>query len=419
MKILVIGDTADNMKTLQKFAKKSTIHLINFPKKQDGLKTLSDDVEFFESLLISKQVEKIKMIKDKYHLCIVMGWAAARVAYLAGLNYIMYFVGGDIVTPPFVKNSKVDYLKTPTTNFNFFERRFYKKVFDNAIVCIAPTAEYYNPLKKYRNDAIRMDMIFVDTELFNENIKPKNIEKQKFTFLSVQRIGLEKGFDIIWKAIKLCKSDFQVLQVEWFIQNNEEERKINEKLMKEKPKQVKLIPLIKRNEVSQYFMFADAILGQMRSGIQGGIERDAAFCKKPIICYTNPERPSIINGKEILPPFLPNSKEPEKLAELIDKIVESKEFRNQLAQDEFNYIKKLSCPEKVVNEWEQIFDNAHNKHNNINRKSSKISINVEIFIAKWIEKLYYVKKMKQKNIESWGGEEYKKLVTESKSKERK
>ena len=159
-------------------------------------------------------------------------------------------------------------------------------------------------------------------------------------------------------------------------------------------------------------MFADAILGQMRSGIQGGIERDAAFCKKPIICYTNPERPSIINGKEILPPFLPNSKEPEKLAELIDKIVESIEFRNQLAQDEFDYIKKLSCPEKVANEWEQIFENAHEKYNNINRKSSKISISVEIFIAKWIEKLYYVKKMKQKNIKSWGEEEYKKLVTE-------
>ena len=57
-------------------------------------------------------------------------------------------------------------------------------------------------------------------------------------------------------------------------------------------------------------------------------------------------------------------------------------------------------------------NNAHKKYNNINRKSSKISISVESFIAKWIEKLYYVKKMKQKNIKSWGEKEYKKLITE-------
>ena len=64
MKILAIGDTADNIRTLQKFSKKSKIHLINFPRKQAALKTLSDDVEFFESLLISKQVKKIKKIKQ-------------------------------------------------------------------------------------------------------------------------------------------------------------------------------------------------------------------------------------------------------------------------------------------------------------------------------------------------------------------
>ncbi len=412
MKILAIGDTADNIKTLQKFAKKSSIRLINFPRKQDALKTLSDDVEFFNSLLISKQVKKIKEIKNEYDLCIVMGWAAARVAYLAGLNYMMYFVGGDIVTPPFVKNSKLPYLKTPITNLNLFERRFYKKVFDNAIACIAPTTEYYYPLKKYRKDAIRMDMIFVDTELFNENIKAKNIKKEKFTFLSAQRIGLEKGFDIIWKALKLCRSDFEVLQVEWFIQNNEEEREINEKLMREKPNQVKLIPLIKRNEVARYFMAVDAILGQMRVGIQGGIERDAAFCKKPVICYTNPKSPSIIEEKEILPPFLPNSREPEKLAELIDKIVESAEFRNKLAQEEYDYVNKLSCPKKVAEEWEKIFEMLYKKYNSIDRKSSKISINIENFVARWIEKLYYVKKMKQKNIKSWGEKEYKKLTRE-------
>ena len=92
LRILAIGDTADNIFTLQKFSKKSKIHVINFPKKQAGIKTMSDDVEFFDSLLISKQVKKIIKIKDNFDLCIVMSWAAARIAYLSGINYIMYFV---------------------------------------------------------------------------------------------------------------------------------------------------------------------------------------------------------------------------------------------------------------------------------------------------------------------------------------
>ena len=95
---------------------------------------------------------------------------------------------------------------------------------------------------------------------------------------------------------------------------------------------------------------------------------------------------------------------------MIDQVVESEEFRNKLAEDEFNYIKNLSSPEIVANEWNNIFESLYKKYPSINRKSGKISITLENFISKWIEKLYYVKKMKQKNIESWGKEEYEKLT---------
>ena len=65
--------------------------------------------------------------------------------------------------------------------------------------------------------------------------------------MSPQRIGLAKGIDIIWKALKLCKSDFEVLQVEWFLgQRTDEEKEINKKLVESRPSQVKLIPVIKR-----------------------------------------------------------------------------------------------------------------------------------------------------------------------------
>ena len=106
MKILAIGDTADNNHTLKKFAERSRVHLIDFPKKGVAkTSNVQSGREYFDSLLISKLVDKIREIKDDYDLCIVLSWAAARVAYLSGINYIMYFVGSDIGNPPFAKNN--------------------------------------------------------------------------------------------------------------------------------------------------------------------------------------------------------------------------------------------------------------------------------------------------------------------------
>ncbi len=410
MKILAIGDTADNIVSLKKYAKKSKIHLITFPRKQAELFTLTGDVERFDSLLISKQVKKIKQIKDKFDLCLVLTWSAARIAYLADLNYIMYFAGGDITEPPFVKNPKSPYLKKSLHNRNFFERFFYKKVLDNAIACVTGTEEYFEKLKKYRSDAIRLDTAFVDTALFNDKIKPINLEKKKFTFLSAQKFGLEKGFDIIFEALKLCKTDFEILQVEWFTQRTEEEREMIKKLLNEMPLQMKFIPLINRNDLASYFLFADAILGQMRAGFLGGIERDATFCKKPILCYIDQDKPMLIDGEKVIPPFLPKSKDPKQLAELIDRIVESKEFREKLLNDEFNYVNRLYHPDKAADDWDDLFEKVGSGYNSINKNSSGIKKKIENIVMQYVEKLIYKRLMKEKNIQGWGKEQYYKLT---------
>lgn len=407
MNILVIGDSTENMYLLKKFSKRSKIHIIDFPRKGVDLTTRSEeDTEFFDTLLISKQVEKIRKIKDKYDLCIATPWAGSRIAYLAGLNYIMYFVGNDITTPPFVKGER--------SSLNYLERQFYRKVLDSAVACLAPFDTYYNELKKYRKDAIRMDRIYVDTDLFNTNVKPADLPKNKFVFLSAQRFGLEKGFDTIWKALRLCKSDFEFLQVQWFIEDTtvedlEKLGETNKKLVDERPPQVRFIPLIKRGELAGYFMAADAIMGQMRVGIQGGIERDAAFCKKPVVCYTDEAKFSIIDGKRVVPPFLPTSKDPQVLADLIDRIVESKEFREKLAQDEHDYVKELSDPEKVTKDWEDLFERLIKEHPSINRKTSAIDTLMN-YIGMKIEKYVYLKKMREKNIKVWGEERYLQLT---------
>ena len=411
MYILAIGDTADNIFTLKKFLKKSRIHLITFPRKGNAILTNSEEgIEFFDSLLISKQVKKIESIKDDFDICLAMSWSGARVAYLAGLNYIMYFVGNDITTPPFLTKGKMLHLKNPIHEKNFFERRFYKKIFKKAVFCITTSKEYYDHLKKYRKDGIRIDRVIVDNILFNENIKPINRNKNKFTFLSPQRIGIEKGHDIIWKALPLCKSDFEILQMEWFIQNNEEEIKINKKLIEEKPSQIKLIPLVKRKELGRYIVFADAVLGQLKSGIQGSIERDSAYCKKPVICYTDQKNTNIIGDKEIIPPFLPKSNKPEIVAELIDKIVESEKFRNDLIKEQYEFVCQLCDPEKVVNDWEQIFSKTKEKCKTINRNESIFEKEFRKGLANITEKLYYKRKMRGKNIKAWGESEYQRLM---------
>ena len=420
LKILAIGDTTNIFYHMQKYAKNFKVHLIDFPKKGVDIKAHSSpsgEVELFDSLLISKQVDKIKQIKDEFDLCIAKPWAGARVAYLAGLNYIMYFTGSDIITPPFIKNAQHSYSKEAVKNLNFFERMFYRHVFDNAIACVSTTDEYFLALQKYKKDAIRIDRICVDTEIFNENIKKCDLQKKKFTFFVPQRLGLEKGYDLIWDAIKLCKSDFDFLQVKWFVESNRggtsitdpnNLSKINKDLYENAPSQVKFIPLIDHKELGRYFSACDAVIGEMRGGFQASIDREAVFCKKPVLSYNDPNKKTILDGKEVESPFLPKSREPNELAKLIDKIVESKEFRDDLASKEYEYIKNVSTPELVMKDWEFIFEKFTRKYKTINRKVS-FSEKIVNYFGLLFEKLY-IKKFKEKNIQARGEKEYELLT---------
>jgi glycosyltransferase involved in cell wall biosynthesis len=420
MKILAIGDETNNFYLMQKYAKNFEIHLIDFPKKGVDIKAHSSpsgEVELFDSLLISKQVDKIKQIKDKFDLCIAKPWAGARIAYLAGLNSILYFTGSDIITPPFIKNAKHPYSDDVTENLSSLERWFYRKVFDSAIACVSTTDEYFLPLQKYRKDAIRIDRICVDTELFNENVSEYNLEKKKFTFFAPQRLGLEKGYDLIWNAIKLCKSDFDFIQVKWFVESNrggtavtdtDKLSKITKDLYENAPPQVKFIPLIDHKDLGRYFAAADAIMGQMQTGVQGGIEREASFCKKPVLSYNDPNKKTILDGKKIESPFLPKSRDPNELAKLIDKIVESKAFQDDLATKQYEYIKNLSTPEFVMKDWERIFESLTKKYKTINRKIP-FSEKIVNYFGLSFER-FYIKKFREKNIQVRGEKEYELLT---------
>ena len=65
-------------------------------------------------------------------------------------------------------------------------------------------------------------------------------------------MGLGKGTDILWKALKHCKSDFEIIQVDWFDNTTIEEKTSSLLLKQHLPNQVKLIPMIEREKINSY-----------------------------------------------------------------------------------------------------------------------------------------------------------------------
>jgi len=407
LKILVIGDVGNNFTYIKKFMKDVSIDLINFPKHGASQKTYSNEGEFFESIRISKQIEKINERKYQYDIFIVNSWAGARIAFLSGLKYIIYFTGDDIRSPPFLKNRVKKYLQNPLPNLNFFERVFYKKILKKATYCVTSSQELFFELKKYRTKYIECIELTRDTSIFNENPIVLDKEKEKFTFLSPHRNGLEKGTEKIWDALELCKSDFDVIIIDWFDNRNPEEKEIEEKLRSNKPKQVKFIPIIKREEMPAYYAYADAIIGQMRLGYHGAVEMEAAFCKRPVVHFSDPKIKYKTDTESIISPFLPHSNEPKKIAEIIDKIVTNKVFREKLQNDENEFMKKISDPTIIAEQWKKLIEK--NKTGIVHESKSFFSLFVKIFVFV-SEKMYYNNKMQEKNIQVFGKKRYNNLT---------
>ena len=392
IKVLAIGDIGNVMKSLSKITKKSKIHIVNFPKDGAGIFIHDDNVDRFLSWKVKEQVEYINKIKNNFDICIVMG-VGERIAYLADLNYIAYYVGRDIDAPRFVKNSKEQWFKTPLHKLNFLERKFYYDSFKNAIEHV--TGRWVYPfLKKFDKNGIRMDMMYVDSTIFFSRKKLLEREKTKFTFFCPQRMGTPKGTDLLWKALNLCKTNFEIIQVNWFDESNEEELKIKEELLEKIPFQVKLVPMIKRSNMINYYNFADAVIGNMRGGYTELVELEGTMCKKPVLQYQSKKMTMIIKNKEILPPFYPLSNNPKDIAKAIDHIVESKEFREQLVIRQSEFIKNFSDPDFIGEWWDNIFEKISNETQSIRKNSSKTSIKFRMLLFLIGNRLYW-RKMKK------------------------
>ena len=389
LNILVISDVGNYFKTVSKYVKKSKIHIINFPKDGAGVYTYDENYELFENYKVKEQVKKINEIKNDFDLAIVMG-SGERIAYLSDLNYISYYVGRDIDAPRFIKNSKEPWYKEPLHKLNFFERRFYKKTFDFAVAHIAPTWVFEH-LKKYQGNNIKMDLKPIDLSLFNDNLESLEKKKEKFTFFCPQRMGIPKGTDILWKALEYCKSDFQILQVDWRDTGTDEENRTSLELRENLPSQVKLIPMIKRKEIPNYYKWCDAVIGNLKIGSFEYVELEAVMSKKPVINFTDKKIKIFYDEKEIESPFIPRDNDPEKIAEVIDKFVLSEQFKEKIFEKEYEFVEKISDPEKAGKWWDSLFEKLVKDYPSINRKSNKMNVKLRMVSFLIANRLYFNK----------------------------
>ena len=124
----------------------------------------------------------------------------------------------------------------------------------------------------------------------------------------------------------------------------------------------------------------------------------------------NPANLGFIDGREIIPGFEPKSSEPHVVAETIDKVVTSKEYREKLIQEQYDYVKQISDPELVMRDWENLFEKIIEKHPSINRKDSNFSLKLQNLLSNLAENLIYKRTMKEKNIQAYGKADYEKLI---------
>ena len=392
--MLLIGDVGNYFQTLSKFVKRAKIHIINFPKDGAGIYTYDENYELFENYKVRDQVKKINEIKKNFDLALVMG-TGERIAYLADLNYISYYVGRDIDAPRFIKNSKESWFKEPLHKLNFLERRFYKKTFDFAITHVAPTWVFEH-LKKYSKKCLKMDRKPIDLTLFENESTSLSKKKEKFTFFCPQRMGIPKGTDILWKALRYCKTNFQIFQVDWRDTGTDEENKTSFQLRENLPPQVKLIPMIKRKDMPSYYYWADAVIGNLRIGSFEYVELEGVICGKPVVSFTDKSFKIILEGTELQAPFLPEDNDPKIIAEVIDNIVSSADFREKLYKKEYEFVKEITDPSKAAEWWDSLFEKSVKKYDSINRKSSIITVRFRMLLFLIANRLYY-KKLKRLN----------------------
>lgn len=336
--VLVVHDSSSFAFIFQKYLQGETT-AIYFSSHEVTTSQVKNPL-FFVKKGIHYQINQIKELSKKYDVFLCIGWPAAAICYLAGVNYVMYFIDS-YIDPEYRIRKKMSSIK------QYVLQDIYKATLECSTFTIAGLPDYAQILAKYRTDS-KIIFPFIDTEMFNPNVKKIQLNQNKFTFFSPQRIEPWKGQLIAWEAIRLTKSDFVVLQTDWGT------GEYHDKAITTKPDKVKIIPRVKHEDMPNYFVSVDALLGQISDSSIGSTEREAALCNIPVFCYA----PSSFSEND---PMYKKSKEPRYIAEYIDKIVTDKNFRDELKKIQHDWVRETFDSNKLLKQWQRVFENAVRK----------------------------------------------------------
>ncbi len=361
-KILIVNDLASTAYSFKQHLT-SEIDVIYFGKEK--VISLVKNPMFFASNDFTSQVNEIKKLSSKYDLFVSLGWLASSICYLAGVNYIMYFV--DVYIEPQYRIRK---------KMSFYKKHFLSELFEDTLQQAdrVVTGGKINTeiLKKYRED-VKQIFPLTDPEMFNTYAEKIDLGESKFVFLSPARIEEEKGQILMWDAIRLTHSDFVVLQTDWGMDKYYQDAIIK------KPEKVKIIPKIKREEMPSYYVSSDAVLGQIALYHSSNIEREAILCGKTVFTQISHK----LTDDE---PFYSKDKDPREMAKYIDRIVEDRNFRDELAKKQNEWVRKTFDNKQIASEWEKTFDDVI-KNKNVHQIKLKYKIILRFLSI--IEKLFH------------------------------
>ena len=208
------------------------------------------------------------------------------------------------------------------------------------------------------------------------------------------RMEKAKGTDILWKALKLCKSDFDIIGVDWYGETTDEEREFKKELISNMPQQIKLIPPIKNEDIPKYYTFADAVIANLFIGTFELVSLESVMCGTPVIQFTDKKRKIVVDDNILDSPFLPFSNDPETIAKLIDHMVESKSFCDEMLQQQQKFVNTISDPQKCADWWDSLFEKMIINHKNIRKNSSEYKIKFRM-IHFLISNRLYLSKIKK------------------------
>jgi len=273
-----------------------------------------------------EKVRYLKKLKSEYDFFHCGGWKG-MLAYMAGVPYGLQFFG-----------SELRYWEDRNDFKSFLKKPLMHRVVKKALYVAVGTPDLLQNVRHIRPDAFWIPGP-VDFDLFNDKADRIDLGYDLPVIFSPTRIEKQKGSDIIWKAVSETRNDFVFLQTDWGFEPFRSE------MIRAAPEKMRLIDIIPHEKMPGYYVSSTAVMGQVGAVIRGYVEVEAAACGAPVLCYSPDDTP-----------FVPKEKDTSTIAKYLDRLVEDREFRSNLARSERKWVLENHDISMIVDRWRTLWE---------------------------------------------------------------